>query len=369
MSAPPLRVLMTLDGVGGVFNYSVELIRALRAQRVTVSVVAFGPRLSRDQRELLRGAGAVELRETRLKLEWMDDPWRDLRRAELVLREAERQLAPDLIHANAFFCGALKFDAPVVVVAHSCVYSWWRAVLGASPPPAWERYRRLVSRGLEGADAVVAPTRAMLAALSEHYHAASPRMLVIPNGVHSTRVRVSKARFVLAAGRLWDPAKNVDALIGAARLSTPPILVAGSLIDPHGTRSTFEHPPNLRLLGRLPSAQLARLRARAPIFAAPARYEPFGLSILEAAADGCALVLGDIESLRETWAGRARFVAPEDHAGLAATLEELSRYPELAAELGYYARAHARELSAVAAAQRYASLYRSLVRAPLAVQR
>ncbi len=36
----------------------------------------------------------------------------------------------------------------------------------------------------------------------------------------------------------------------------------------------------------------------------PARYEPFGLSVLEAALSGCALVLGDIPSLRESGATR-----------------------------------------------------------------
>ena len=34
-------------------------------------------------------------------------------------------------------------------------------------------------------------------------------------------------------------------------------------------------------------------------------YEPFGLSILEAAASGCALVLGDIPTLRENWSEAA----------------------------------------------------------------
>ena len=50
----------------------------------------------------------------------------------------------------------------------------------------------------------------------------------------------------------------------------------------------------------------------------PARYEPFGLSILEAALSGCALVLGDLPSLRELWdrrgdvrpAGRPRGPVP-----------------------------------------------------------
>ena len=61
---------------------------------------------------------------------------------------------------------------------------------------------------------------------------------------------------------------------------------------------------------------LLRLR----IFAAPALYEPFGLTVLEAAAAGCALVLGDIASLRENWEGAAIFLPPADASAWQAAL-------------------------------------------------
>ena len=64
------------------------------------------------------------------------------------------------------------------------------------------------------------------------------------------------------------------------------------------------------MLGRLSAGELADWYARAAIYALPARYEPFGLSALEAALSGCALVLGDIPSLREIWGDAALFVPP-----------------------------------------------------------
>jgi glycogen synthase len=54
--------------------------------------------------------------------------------------------------------------------------------------------------------------------------------------------------------------------------------------------------------------------ARASIYALPARYEPFGLSALEAALSGCALILGDIPSLREVWLEAAPYVSPDDES-------------------------------------------------------
>ena len=69
---------------------------------------------------------------------------------------------------------------------------------------------------------------------------------------------------------------------------------------------------HVRLLGKLSESELARHYARAAIYCLPARYEPFGLSVLEAALSGCALVLGDIPSLRENWTGAAEFAPPDD---------------------------------------------------------
>ncbi|BDG02082.1 glycosyltransferase family 4 protein [Anaeromyxobacter oryzae] len=78
------------------------------------------------------------------------------------------------------------------------------------------------------------------------------------------------------------------------------------------------------LLGRLSEADLAGWLARASIFAHPARYEPFGLAVLEAALAGCALVLADLPSLRETWDDAAVFVPPGDRAALARALRTLA---------------------------------------------
>ena len=114
---------------------------------------------------------------------------------------------------------------------------------------------------------------------------------------------------MLAAGRMWDEAKNISAL--DARRAAAAVAGAAS-------------PATRRGGGRRPPARPARpapgvaraLAARAAIYALPARYEPFGLTALEAALAGCALVLGDIPSLREIWGDAALFVRPADDGAL-----------------------------------------------------
>ena len=126
---------------------------------------------------------------------------------------------------------------------------------------------------------------------------------------------------MLCAGRLWDEAKNLARSTAWRRScrgrSTPPARRSNRPGCAAAGRGTCE------TLGRLAPAELASWLSRAAIFAHPARYEPFGLSVLEAALAGCALVLGDIASLREIWDGAAVFVDPGDDAAIAEAIREL----------------------------------------------
>jgi glycosyltransferase involved in cell wall biosynthesis len=114
------------------------------------------------------------------------------------------------------------------------------------------------------------------------------------------------------------------------------------------------------LLGTLIPAEMAVRLGRAAIFAAPVRYEPFGLGILEAAASGCALVLGDIPSLRENWEGAAVFVAPDDRAAWRGALRHLIDDEGDRALCAFAAQQRARGFSRERMAERYAALYREM---------
>jgi glycosyltransferase involved in cell wall biosynthesis len=107
---------------------------------------------------------------------------------------------------------------------------------------------------------------------------------------------------------------------------------------------------------------MARQLGEASIFAAPAFYEPFGLAILEAAAAGCALVLGDIPSLRENWEGAAVFVDPNDRAALRVAINRLIANVGQRVRLAMSARCRARQFSLERMAAVYDALYRDLSR-------
>jgi glycosyltransferase involved in cell wall biosynthesis len=359
---PQIRsVLMTADTVGGVWTYALELIAGFAAHGVQVILATMGAALEPHQAaELARFGDAVELQESNFRLEWMEEPWSDVAAAGEWLLAIERERRPDVVHLNGYAHAALPFAAPRLVVAHSCVVSWWHAVKGGPPPKSWARYQTAVRLGLDSADMVVAPSHAMLAALARHYGlSGETRAIYNGRGWPSHAAPASpKKPFILSVGRLWDEAKNAATLAAAAAKLPWPVRIAGDTRAPHGTETVL---PNVELLGRRSAAELVDAYRRAAIYALPARYEPFGLSVLEAALGGCALVLGDIASLRELWSGAALFVPPDDPDALRATLLELIVNPYRRKALGADALQRARRFSTGRMAAAYLSTYAELL--------
>ncbi len=355
---------MTADTVGGVFTYALELAAALGRAGVEVALATKGSFLSEDQWSDALQVPGLEVFESADRLEWMEAPWDDVERSSAWLLDLARRLRPDLVHLNDYAHGALPFEAPVVVVGHSCVCSWFEAVRGTPPPPSFDRYRREVARGLAAADAVVAPTRWMLSALDRH-HGLPRGGRVVANGRSARRFPPApeKEPFILCAGRLWDEAKNAATLDAIAGELPWPVLLAGEDGHPDPAHRGRAAPRHARPLGQLSPSALASFYGRASIYALPARYEPFGLSVLEAALAGCALVLGDLPSLREVWNGAALFVDPDSPRLLAAMLRGLVDRPDLRAELSARAMARAHALSPERMAAGYLAVYRDLLEA------
>jgi glycogen(starch) synthase len=351
------RILMTADTVGGVWTYALELAQALQSYAIDVVLATMGAPLNEQQRTAVQQVANIMLCESAWKLEWMEAPWDDVAAAGAWLLDLEALTQPDIVHLNGYAHGALPWQSSTLIVGHSCVLSWFAAVKGIAPPADWERYQQEVRRGLHAADLVTAPTEAMLTALRTHYGGfrAAP---VVYNGLQMSHFPpLAKQPYILTAGRVWDEAKNIAVLAHVAPQLSWPVLVAGEERHPEGGTVRFATVPQL---GKLAPAELALRLGHAAIFALPARYEPFGLTVLEAGLAGCALVLGDIPSLREVWDGAALFVPPDQPDALAEALEHLIQdvwWRELMAQR---ARARALRYTPALMAHAYVRLYAKL---------
>jgi glycosyltransferase involved in cell wall biosynthesis len=360
MMAPSARrILMTADAIGGVWTYATELSRGLCERGDEVTLVVMGPAPRADQLASLQNIHGLQIELTNLALEWMDPEGSDIANAHDRLLSIAQRLHPDIIHLNSYREAVFDWPAPVLVVAHSCVRSWWRSCRGGEPDDRrWCRYAEDVAAGLVAADMWCAPSESFRRTIEALYPVRSPGQ-VIRNGARVHPTSHDKEPFILAAGRLWDEAKNLSTLAAIAPDLDCPVRVAGPIAPP-GAGPSRSEAANLAWLGVLSRPELTAEMRRAAIFAAPAVYEPFGLSVLEAAACGCALVLGDIPSLRELWQGAALFVAPQDCGALCNTLQRITRDHDLREQMQRAALMQARRYSLDAMADAYRELYRAM---------
>jgi len=162
---------------------------------------------------------------------------------------------------------------------------------------------------------------------------------------------------VFTASRLWDDGKNVATLDAAAARIRAPFQAAGATWGPNGAGIRLD---NIDALGELSATRVCGLLSARPIYASAALYEPFGLSVLEAAQAGCALVLSDIATHREIWGGAAVFVATRDDSAFAAAIGDLLADRDERAQLGQLARARASHYTPERMARGMADIYARL---------
>jgi glycogen synthase len=356
-----MRILLSTDVMGGVWRYTVTLVEELVERGHICAVAVLGEPSDGHAAELPPG---VELMSRDLRLDWMPDAEADLAAGTDWLVDVATRWRAELVHLNHFAYAVGHYPAPVLVVAHSDVRSWFVDVRGLEAPGRWEGYTELVRRGLNAADAVVAPTAYQSGRLAQHYGRTAAR--VIHNGIRmpppgEDEWPASRRPLVLVAGRAWDEAKGValldDALdeLGAA---APSVHLVGPLEGPGRERITVR---NLVSHGEVPGEAMARFYGNAAVYIGPSHYEPFGLTPLEAAAHGCSLLLSGIGSFRELWTGAATFFEPGSARDLGVRLMNLLEDPEALDQTAGNARERARSrYTAQAMADRYEALYLGL---------
>lgn len=356
-----MRVLLTTDTVGGVWTFTKELAMGLLQRGHAVALVSFGAVASKSQASWCTETAqladrAFQYEGTAVPLEWMQENHAAYTGGESLLLQVADEFGAEVLHTSQFCFGRLPVAIPRIVTAHSDVLSWARACkpAGLEPSPWLDRYHALVQEGLSAADALVAPTHWMLAALRESFDVSAPEH-VIHNGrdIHPPVAPPRKLQAV-SVGRLWDEAKNLQLL---TRIDSPmPLIVAGPT---RCNEAEASHNTGLTTLGPLPESDLLRLFSESSVYVAPSLYEPFGLAPLEAALCGCAVVAMDLPSFREVWADAAIYFSNEPE--LSSVLQMLHDSPSILAEAQAKARQRARQFNRGKMTEAYLALYRRLL--------
>jgi glycogen synthase len=362
-----LHVLVTTDTLSGVWTYTQELVIGLANRGVQVTLVSFGDIPRPHQTSWIESLSGLDYRPTAFRLDWMEEGQHDFEESARYLTSLTRELKPDLLHLGQLCHGSLPVERPRVVVAHGDLITWGIAVHGHEPKPsAWLRwYRDKLARGIAEASVVVAPSLWMLDSIRACYGPPNCAAVVHHgrNPIHFNPY-ISKQDLALAVGRIVDPSRQVSLL---TQYSHPlPVCIVNSDGKPAAPTIPIcadvklkADEANISLKGAQTEAQMRLLYSRAAMFVAASRYDPLGLSVIEAALSRCAIVANDVPCFRETWGDAAIYFQANDAASLADVIRRLHEERDLCQ--GYGARAFQRARECFTASRmidNYLQLYR-----------
>lgn len=218
----------------------------------------------------------------------------------------------DVVHAPTPLAPPRR-RAPLVVTVHDAV-PWTHPQTLTARGVAW--HRAVIARAAEGADLLVVPTRAVATELARHVGLRD--VIVVGEGVSADLTLPADAderaarlalpgRYLLTVATL-EPRKGLAGLVDALReLPGIPLLCAGqpgwggqdvaALAAATGVA--------VRVLGRVPDADLAVLLSRATALVVPSAAEGFGLPLLEGMSLGTPVLTSDDPALVEVAGGAA----------------------------------------------------------------
>jgi len=265
------------------------------------------------------------------------------RRALIAAWERERGPAPrdaDVVHATTLLIPPRV--SPLVVTIHDPI-PWTHPETLTPRGVAW--HRAMGELAVRRADLVAVHLEAMKTELLDALPDLDPdRVAVLGAGVGASlrqqpsadRIAVVRRcydlpeRYVLSLATL-EPRKGLDLLLAAlAELPEPrpPLVLVGQPgwggIDPLTEARRVGLPESaVRMLGKVPDADLAVVLRDATVLAAPSRAEGFGLPVAEAMCVGTAVVCSDAPALVEVAGDAAVIVARGDVTALSVALERM----------------------------------------------
>ena len=330
-----LNLIYLVPGhTGGMEVYARELIRALRAERPELDLIAFVTR---------EGAGWPE------DVETVVVPVNSSNRVQWVMGEQRhlpglaKRAGVDLVHSLAT-TGPGRGDFKRVATVHDLIYKIHpEAHFGVISMGM----RVLVPLSVKRATRVIAVSQSTADDLRNLLGVDPARIDVVPNGVGTppdvaplpeaelrARHGMGERPFVLCTSAK-RPHKNLPRLLDALAAIPPerrPMAVLTGYPTEHeveliGHAGALGIADDVRILGWVDQAELEGLYAAATCLVFPSLYEGFGLPVLEAMARGVPVACSDRSSLPEVAGDAALLFDPEDVSAIAAAIEKLTADP------------------------------------------
>jgi len=245
-------------------------------------------------------------------------------------------------------------------------------------------FRRIMLEVGARSDAIITVSKASRNDIISHLRIPPERedkVLAIYNGVSDLfkpshdrgavgRSKTNAPRKILYVGRA-DPYKNLATLIKAVRIlrdtfeSPVSLKIAGSpdprYPDPERLVRQLGLSDIVKWTGYVSDLKLVEAYQTADLLVHPARYEGFGLQIIEAMACGTPVVCSNRGALKEVAGDAAILVDPDDEIKLAGAIVEVLSQPSLAVEMSRKGLARASEFTWESAARETLDLYKRVM--------
>lgn len=315
------RVAITLEQLwhsvpGGTARAALDGVEALR-RHTDLELVGVAARHSAPPAPSWRPS--VPVRHLPLPRLALYESWHRLRRPAV-----ERATGPvDVIHATGM--AVPPRSAPLVVTVHDLAFR--------RDPSQFTRrgvsfFTRAIELARREADIVICPSRSTLEdCVADGFD--PDRLRLVPWGIDvapadaaaidEVRVRLGlPGRYVLWAGTI-EPRKNLPVLLDAfAQVDTDAVLV---LAGPRGWNEDLTDRlgrlgERVRTVGFVDPADLRALQAGAEMFCFPSLQEGFGLPVLEAMAQGTAVITSSGTATAEVVGESGLLVDPTDRRAL-----------------------------------------------------
>ena len=350
-----MRILISTSSFGDSYIFSIDLAKSLQQMGVEVFLAVSGAQLNNRQKEELKPFNYAFAEYKQLG---MNNPWSDILEQGQWLMKLKNKFRPDLVQLNSMTFGSLPWGVPVVNVIHSCMLSRSKALNNNKLPRHWAKYREMAGKSLRVSDAVVALTPSALSEAEAVYGPFKSSRVIPPGRCAYTFRSGVKKNCIFTNGKLTDDAHNLKLILEAAPEIDYPIYIA----DSQGHMNVKNLPENVFLIGPVYGKKLCDWLSSASVYVLPAKYEPFGYSFVEAALSKCALIGGNISSLRETWGDAMIYVENKD--GLVKKINRLMENMDEKYLSGQKAYETALEnYTLIKMARRYYRLYEQMIQA------
>jgi glycosyltransferase involved in cell wall biosynthesis len=192
------------------------------------------------------------------------------------------------------------------------------------------RFAELARSAAERSDLIIAVSEFAASQVRDLLGVAASRIRVVPHGVlPAVAYGLPREKMILHVGAI-QKRKNIVRLIEAFEQTSEDwrLVLAGSFgfgaTEILGRIAASPRKADIRVPGYVSREQLARLYARASVFAFPSLDEGFGMPVLEAMAAGVPVLTSNRSALAEVSGDAAILVDPTDDEAVTSALRRLT---------------------------------------------